>query len=157
MAKAAVAETGCAGVGQATSVTVVRHLLVPEPVNRGTRLYTQRHEKLVRALFGDFCAAAAHPDIPQTPLHCPAAFGTTYTGTFYAGQRILATFVFLPTGCQRLDLTAAGKTRGTFLIGTAATAAPHLKADFAAVLGLSESQVYGPSGSATTGPGKPAL
>jgi hypothetical protein len=157
MAKAAVPETGCAGVDQATSVIVVRHLLVSEPVNRGTRLYIQRHARLVRALFGDFCAAVAHPDIPQTPLHCPAAFVTTYTGTFYDGQRVLATFVYLPTGCQRISLIAAGTTRGTFLIGTAAAAAPHVKADFAAVLGLSESQVYGAPGSQSTGPGKPAL
>ncbi len=157
MAKAAVAETGCAGAGQATSVIVVRHLLVPEPVNGGGHLYVQRHARLVRALFGDFCAAVAHPDIPQTPLHCPAAFGTDYTGTFYDGQRVLATFVYLPTGCERVDLSVAGKTRGTFMIGTAAAAAPHLKADFAAVLGLPESQVYGSPGAQSTGPVKAAL
>ncbi|HTX28757.1 MAG TPA: hypothetical protein VME19_17245 [Streptosporangiaceae bacterium] len=147
----AATETGCAGVSQATSAVVVRHLLVAEPVNGGGRLYTQRHASLVRALFGDFCAALDHPDVPQTPLHCPIDIGTSYTGTFYAGQRVLATFVYVPTGCPRLSLSASGKTKGTFMIGTASAAAPHLKHDLAAVLGVPESQVYG---SATVGSGK---
>jgi hypothetical protein len=143
LATAAATETGCAGVSQATSVVIARHLLVAQPVNAGTRLYAQRHASLVRALLGEFCAALDHPDVPQTPLHCPIDIGTTYTGTFYAGQRVLATFVYVPTGCQRLSLSASGKTRATFMIGTAAAAAPHLKADLAAVLGLPESQVDG--------------
>jgi len=45
-------------------------------------------------------------------------------------------------GCGRLQLTASGQTRDTFLMGKAAAAAPHLRADMAAVLGLPESQVY---------------
>jgi hypothetical protein len=153
-ATTAATETGCAGVSQATSAVVVRHLLVAEPVNGGGRLYTQRHASLVRALFGDFCAALDHPDVPQTPLHCPIDIGTSYTGTFYAGQRVLATFVYVPTGCQRLSLSVSGKTKGTFMIGTASAAAPHLKHDLAAVLGVPESQVYGQAGSATVGSGK---
>jgi hypothetical protein len=151
LATAAATETGCAGVSQATSVVIARHLLVAQPVNG--RLYAQRHASLVRALFGEFCAALDHPDLPQTPLHCPIDIGTTYTGTFYAGQRVLATFVYVPTGCQRLSLTASGKTRATFMIGTAAAAAPHLKADLAAVLGLPQSQVDGSAGPATVGSG----
>ncbi|HEY6294863.1 MAG TPA: hypothetical protein VIX15_04300 [Streptosporangiaceae bacterium] len=143
LATAATPQVGCTGVSQATSVTVTRHLLVREPVNGGARVYTQRHATKVRALFGDFCAAIAHADVPPPPIDCPADFGTSYTGTFYDGQRVLATFVYVPAGCQRVTLTAAGKTRGTFLIGKAAAAAPHLKADMAAVLGLPESQVYG--------------
>ena len=157
LSTAAAPETGCAGVNQATSAIVVRRLLVPEPANGGTRTYTQRRAPLVRALFGDFCAAIAHAYAPKTILHCPADFGTTYTGTFYDGQRVLATFSYAPTGCQRLYLTASGKTRGTFLIGTAAAAAPHLKADMAAVLGLPESQAYGSPGSPgsrAVGPGE---
>ncbi len=136
-------QVGCASVNEATSVTVTRRLLVREPVNGGTRTYTQRHATKVRALFGDFCAALAHADIPQTPLHCPVDLGSSYTGTFYGGQRTLAIFVYNVGGCSRVYLTASGKTRGTFLIGTAAAAAPHLKADMAAVLGLSQAQVYG--------------
>ena len=143
LATAATPQAGCASVNQATSVTVTRHLLVREPVNGGARTYTQRHATKVRALFGDFCAALAHADIPQPPIDCPADFGTSYTGTFYDGQRTLATFIYSVSGCPRLQLTASGRTRGTFLIGKAAAAAPHLKADMAAVLGLSESQVYG--------------
>jgi hypothetical protein len=154
LATAATPQAGCASVSQATSVTVARHVLVTEPVNGGTRTYTQRHATTVQALFGDFCAALAHATIPRPPIFCPADFGISYTGTFYDGRRILATFVYTPAGCQRVSLTASGKTRGTFLIGKAAAAAPHLKADMAAVLGLSESQVYGSPGSQTLGPGK---
>jgi len=130
-------------VNQATWAIVTRHVLVREPVNGGTRTYTQRHATRVRALFGDFCAALAHADVPQAPIDCPADFGTSYTGTFYDGQRTLATFIYNVTGCPRLQLTASGRTRATFLLGKAAAAAPHLKADMAAVVGLPESQVYG--------------
>ena len=139
----ATTQAGCASVNQATSATVTRRLLVPEPVNGGTRTYTQRNATKVRALFRDFCAAIAHADIPQPPIDCPADFGTSYTGTFYDGERTLATFAYNVSGCPRLELTASGQTRGTFLIGKAAAAAPRLKADMAALLGLSESQVYG--------------
>jgi hypothetical protein len=154
LATAATPQAGCASVSQATSVTVARHALVTEPVNGGTRTYTQRHATTVQALFGDFCAALAHADIPPPPIDCPADFGVSYAGAFYDGQRTLATFVYTPTGCQRVSVTARGKTRGTFLIGKAAAAAPHLKADMAAVLGLSESQVYGTPGSQPLGPDK---
>ena len=143
LATAATPQVGCASVDQATSAIVTRHLLVREPVNGGTRTYTQRHATRVRALFGDFCAALAHADVPQPPIDCPADFGTSYTGTFYDGQRTLATFIYNVGGCPRLELTASGRTRGTFLLGKAAAAAPHLKADMAAVVGLPESQVYG--------------
>jgi hypothetical protein len=140
-AAAAAQKTGCASVSQATSVTVVRHLLLKEPVSSGPRTYHQRHATVVRALFGDFCAALAHAVTLHPAVMCPANFGTSYTGTFYAGQRVLATFIYVPTGCQHLSLTAAGRTRGTLLIGAAAAAAPHLRADLAAVLGVPKSQV----------------
>jgi hypothetical protein len=143
LATAATPQAGCASVNEATSATVTRRLLIREPVNRGPRPYTQHSATKVRALFGDFCAALAHAYIPQTPLHCPVDLGTSYTGTFYDGQRTLATFVYDVGGCSRVYLTASGKTRGTFLIGRAAAAAPHLKADMAAVVGLPEAQVYG--------------
>jgi hypothetical protein len=143
LAGAATPQVGCASVNEATSVIVTRHLLVREPVNGGMRTYAQHHATTVRALFGDFCAALAHADVPQAPIACPADFGTSYTGTFYDGQRTLATFVYNVGGCPRVQLTASGKTRGTLLIGTASAAAPHLKADMAAVLGWSVSQVYG--------------
>jgi hypothetical protein len=143
LATVAAPQVGCASVDQATWAIITRHLLVREPVNGGTRTYTQRHASRVRALFGDFCAALAHADVPQPPIDCPADFGTVYTGTFYDGQRTLATFIYNVGGCPRLELTASGRTRGTFLLGKAAAAAPHLKADMAAVVGLPESQVYG--------------
>jgi hypothetical protein len=140
---AATLKTGCASVKQATSATVTRSTLLAEPANGSTRTVTQRRATLVRALFGDFCAAIAHAGTTQPVMHCPADFGTSYLGKFYEGQRILATFNYSPSGCPRLSLTVSGKTRDIFLIGKAAAAAPHLKADMAAVLGLPESRVYG--------------
>jgi hypothetical protein len=74
-------------------------------------------------------------------IRCPADFGISYFGTFYGSQRTLATFVYDTSGCPRLSLTASGKTRSTLLIGKAAAAAPHLKADLAAVLGVPVWQV----------------
>jgi hypothetical protein len=142
LAVAAAQETGCASVNQATSVTVVRHVIVTEPINGGTRTYTQSHATLVRALFGDFCTALAHAGIPQSATACSArGGGIAYAGTFYDGQRTLATFIYSLRGCARLSMTASGKTRGSFLIGKAAAAAPHLKADLAAVLGVPQAQV----------------
>jgi hypothetical protein len=135
-------QTGCASVNQATSAIVTRRLLVPEPVNGGTRTYTQRNTTKVRALFRDFCAVLAHAGTPKPAAFC--AFnkgGITYTGTFYDGQRTLATFTYSLTECPRLILTASGKTRGTVVIGKSAAAAPHLAADLAAVLGIPPSQV----------------
>ena len=145
LATAMTPPVGCASVHQATTVTVTRHMLGAEPVNAGRRTVTQRKASLVRALFGDLCAAVAHPEIRQPAYMCPADFGISYTGTFYDRQRVLATFVYEVSGCPRIAVTAAGKTRGTLLLGTAAAAAPHLKADMAAVLGEPESQVYGAS------------
>ena len=147
-------EVGCASVDQATTVTVRRTLLVVEPINGGQRTITQRNATLVRALFRDFCAAVNHPYAEHALLSCPINFGTYYTGTFRDGQRVLATFTYGISGCPRISVTAAGKTHGTLLLGRAAAAAPHLKADFAAVLGQTQAQVYGPPGSQSIGPGK---
>ena len=143
LATAAASQAGCGSVSQATSATVTRHLLVREPVNGGPRTYNQHDATKVRALFGDFCAALAHAYVTQGLINCPADFGTSYTGTFYDGQRTLAIFAYSVGGCSRLELTASGHTRGTLLMGRAAAAAPHIRADMAAVLGLSISQVYG--------------
>ena len=142
LAAGAAQETGCASVNQATSAVVTRYLVVPVPVNGGTRTYTQRHATLVRALFGSFCAALAHGGTPQPAALCAARRGgSSFSGTFYGGRRILATFTYSVRTCPLLVLTASGTTRGTLVIGKAAAAAPHLKADLAAVLGVPQSQV----------------
>jgi hypothetical protein len=128
-------EVGCASVNQATKVVVHRHELLRQPLSISVPTVTQSNVALVRALFGDVCAAVNHP-VARLPLHmCPADFGISYTGTFYGGQRVLATFTYEPSGCAWVSVSAAGKTKGTLLIGSAAAAAPHLKADLAAVLG----------------------
>ena len=139
---------GCASADQATTVTVTRHTLVAQPASTRARTVTQRNARLVRALFGDFCAALAHAEVRQPAYMCPADFGISYTGTFYDGRRVLATFVYAVSGCPRISVTAAGKTRGTLLLGAAAAAAPHLRADMAAVLGEPESEVYASSSQA---------
>jgi len=147
---------GCASVHQATRVTVQRHLLLAAPVNGGLRTVTQRNAVKVRALFGDFCAAVGHPD--RQPAHyCPADFGISYTGTFYDGQRVLATFLYDAGGCSSIRVTAAGKARGTYLGGAAAAAAPHLNAHLAAVLGIPVSQLYVLPGSQPTGSARPGM
>jgi len=132
---------GCASVSQATKVVVHRHELLRQPLSISVPTVTQSNVTLVRALFGDVCAAVNHPVI-RSPLHmCPADFGTSYTGTFYGGQRVLATFVYEATGCARVSVSTAGKTKATLLLGRAAAAAPHLEADLAAALGIPESQI----------------
>ena len=90
---------GCTSVKRATSVTVEVRVQVIEPVNGGTRTVTQRHVRLVRALFRDFCAVLSHAGTPQPEALCAARGGPTYAGKFYAGQRILATFVYGFKGC----------------------------------------------------------
>jgi len=105
---------------------------------------TQRKPALVRALFGDFCQLIAHPYRSNRPMNCPAAFGLDYSGTFYAGDRKLATFVYGASGCQTVQVTAAGKSTFTMVAGSAASAAPHLETDMAGVLGQPKSAIYGP-------------
>jgi hypothetical protein len=135
---------GCASVSQATVVTIHRTMRLVEPAHVGPYTMTQRKPALVRALFSDFCKLVAHPYRSNRPMNCPAAFGLDYAGTFYAGQRKLATFVYGASGCQTVQVTAAGKSMSTLVFGSTASAAPHLENDMAAVLGLPESAVYGP-------------
>src|SRR6478736_2231699 len=134
---AAASATGCAGADQATSVTVHRVLHLVEPT-RGTALSkTQHNATLVRALFRQLCAAVSHPSAAKgATLHCPADFGIVYLGTFYDGSRPLAKFSYGLSGCETVSLTADGKTRTTMVIGTASAAAPKLRPDLAAVLGV---------------------
>ena len=113
----------------------VLHLVEP---TRGTALSkTQHNATLVRALFRQLCAAVSHPSAAKgATLHCPADFGIVYLGTFYDGSQPLARFIYGASGCQSVSLTADGKTQATRVIGSAAAAAPKLRADMAAVLGM---------------------
>src|SRR5438132_6861298 len=133
---AAATATGCASVNQATSVTVHRILHLVEPTRASALAKTQHNVTLVRALFGQFCAALSHPSSAKGVVRCPADFGISYLGTFYDGQRTLARFVYGVTGCQVVSLTTDGKTTSTMVLGAAATAAPKLRAAMAAVLGV---------------------
>jgi len=147
----AASATGCASVNQATSVTVHRLIHLVEPTRAGTLTKTQHNAALVRALFGQLCAAVSHASAAKGTVHCPADVGISYLGTFYDGSRTLAKFIYGASGCQSVSLTADGKTRTTLVFGTAAAAAPKLRADMAAVLGEPALAIAQPaSGTGTT-------
>jgi hypothetical protein len=151
------AEAGCAGVNQATAVSIRRmmHLMAPVGTNPLSPA-TYRQVTQVRALFGQLCAAVTHP-APAQVMHCPVGFGTEYLGTFYDGSRVLATFTYASTGCERVTVTAAGKTLATIVAGRAAAAAPHLSADLDAIVGAPKPGVMQPQGGVNPGgPDSPA-
>jgi hypothetical protein len=125
---------GCASVDQATSVSIIRLTRLEVPVDGGTLMATNRQPAQVRALFGDLCNAVTHPDVPPAVMSCPADFGTDYTGVFYDGNRVLARYTYDASGCRRVGVIVGSITQSTMLAGPAASAAPHLVADFAAVM-----------------------
>ena len=148
---------GCASVNQATTVTIRRTMDTVEPTHAGAVTTTQRKAAVARALFSDLCQVVAHPYTAKGPLHCPIAFGLAYTGTFYDGKRVLATFTYGASGCQNVRLNAAGQSKYSLVTGPAASAAPHLEADLAAALGLQRSAVFPPAQQINPGgPNKPA-
>jgi hypothetical protein len=150
------AEVGCASVNQATSVTVSRTMHLVEPTRMDALTMTQHNAALVRALFGQFCSAVGHAATAKGTLHCPADFGISYTGTFYDGSRTLAKFVYGASGCQTVSIMAGGKTQSTVMFGAAAAAAPQLRADMAAVLGVPMSMLAPPQSQINPGgPNKP--
>ena len=154
-AATAAAETGCASVNQATSVTVHRILHLVEPTRSAALAKTQHNVTLVRALFGQFCAALRHPSSAKGIVRCPADFGISYLGTFYDGHRTLAKFTYGVTGCQMVSLTTGGTTKSTMVLGAAAAAAPKLRADMAAVLGVPSLAIAQPvTGGNKAGPNK---
>jgi hypothetical protein len=137
-------QVGCAGVNQATAVSIRRsmHLMAPVGTNPISST-TYHHAAQLRALFGQLCAAVTHP-APAQLTHCPADFGTSYVGTFYDSSRVLATFTYTASGCERVSVTAAGKTLSTMVYGRAAAAAPHLSADLDVIIGAPKPGVMQP-------------
>ena len=143
-----VPQVGCASVNQATAVSIRREMRLMAPVGTNpisSTIYRQAAQ--VRALFGQLCAAVSHP-APTQLMHCPADFGTTYIGTFYDGSRVLATFTYATSGCERVSVTAAGKTLATMVYGRAAAAAPQLATDLDAIVGTPKPGVMQPQGGA---------
>ena len=105
-----------------------------EPVRVGALVTTQRKTALVRALFGEFCNAVAHPDTPKRwSIARPPSASTTRARSTTAPE--LAKFVYGASGCQTVEVTAAASP-ATLVMGPAADAAPHLAADLAAATGL---------------------
>jgi hypothetical protein len=153
-APASAPQVGCASANQATAVSIRRMMRLLAPV--GTNPIGTYHQPAqVRALFGQLCAAVTHP-AEATVMHCPADFGTEYVGTFYDGSRVLATFTYASSGCERVSVTAAGKTLATMVYGRAAAAAPHLATDLNVILGA-QPHIMQPQGSANPGgPNVPA-
>jgi hypothetical protein len=155
-ASPAAAAVGCAGVNQATSAIVHRSMHLVEPTRAEALITTQTDAAKVRALFGQFCDAISHADTAKGTVHCPADYGISYVGTFYDGSQTLAKFVYGASGCQTVSLTADGTTRSTMMVGTASAAAPKLRADMAAVLGIPASMLAQPQSQINPGgPNKP--
>jgi hypothetical protein len=125
-------------------VTVHRMTSIVASGHPATAATTQRNTALVRALFNDLCKVIAHPTASNRPVDCPADFGQSYMGTFYDGNRELATFTYGASGCQTVRLTVESKTKVSLIMGATVTAAPHLEADMAAVLGVPESKLASP-------------
>jgi hypothetical protein len=149
-------QVGCASVNQATAVSIrhLLHLMVPVDTKPQAST-TYRQTAQVRALFGQLCAAVTHP-APNRLMHCPADIGTEYLGTFYDGSRVLATFSYAASGCERVSVTAAGKTMSTMVYGRAAAAAPHLATDLDVIVGAPKPGTMQPGGINPGGPNKPA-
>jgi hypothetical protein len=135
---------GCAAVNQATTVTVHRSTSIVASGHPATGATTQRNTALVRALFSDICNVITHPNTSSRHVECPADFGQSYMGTFYDGNRELATFSYGASGCQTVRLTVAGKTKFILIMGATVTAASRLEADMAAVLGVPKSKLVSP-------------
>src|SRR6516225_1394995 len=142
-----VPQVGCASVNQATAVSIRREMRLMAPVGTNPISATYHQAAQVRALFGQLCAAVTHP-APTQMLHCPADIGTDFIGTFYDGSRVLATFTYAASGCERVSVTAAGKTLATMVYGRAAAAAPQLATDLAAIMGAQKPGVMQPQGGA---------
>ena len=138
---------GCASVNQATAVSIRREMRLMAPVGTNPISATYHQAAQVRALFGQLCAAVTHP-APTQMLHCPADIGTDFIGTFYDGSRVLATFTYAASGCERVSVTAAGKTLATMVYGPAAVAAPHLATDLDVIVGTPKPGVMQPQGGA---------
>jgi hypothetical protein len=137
-------QVGCASVNQATAVSI-RATRLGTPVGTN-RVGTTYHEATqARALFGQLCAAVTHPARTML-MHCPADMGTEISGTFYDGSRVLATFTFAAMGCERVSVTAAGKTLATMMYGPAAAAAPHLARDLVAIMESPKPGITQPQG-----------
>jgi len=153
----AASQVGCASVNQSTAVSIrhLPHLMTPVDTKpQPSTTYRQAAE--VRALFGQLCAAVTHP-APNQMMHCPADIGTEFLGTFYDGSRVLATFAYAPSGCERVSVTAAGKTLSTGVYGRAAAAAPHLATDLDVIVGAPKPGTMQPQGQVNPGgPNKPA-
>jgi len=144
-------QVGCASVNQATAVSI-RHLLhLMTPVDTKPQpSTTYRQAAEVRALFGQLCAAVTHP-APNQMMHCPADIGTEFLGTFYDGSRVLATFAYAASGCERVSVTSAGKTLSTMVYGRAAAAAPHLATDLGVIVGAPKPGTMQPQGGINPG------
>jgi hypothetical protein len=143
--------TGCASTSLATKVTITRAMHLIEPTHLGALSHTQTDPAKVQALFRDFCQVLAHPS--SGAIRCPNDFGLDYNGTFYAGSRVLATYMYSATGCQVVTVTTAGKAQSVVVSGTTVKAAPSLEPDMARALGMSVQEAFQPYGGSHIHPG----
>jgi len=137
---------GCGGAARVTAVQVRRiaRLREPEP---WPALRVRRHDATAaRRLFQDMCVIEAHrTSLPSGPINCPADWGVSYDGAFYAGGQRVAAFSYAPSGCASLLLITGGHRESTAFSGAALRAEPRsFSADFARVLGISPAKAFGP-------------
>jgi hypothetical protein len=149
--------TGCASTSLATKVSIARVLHLVEPTHLGELALTQTDPAKVQALFQQFCQVITHPDGGTgKTISCPDDIGVAFKGTFYAGTRVLASYVYSASGCQVVTLTSAGKSQSAVVAGTAAAAAPALEPDMAKALGMTEAETFQPYGGSHIHPGSSA-
>lgn len=144
--------TGCASVNDATKVTVIRAMHLAEPTRAVALEVTQTKPAVVRALFHDFCQVVTHKDTSGAAHSCPMQIGLSYGGTFYDGDRKLASYTYAASGCEVVTVTSAvkgAKPQAAVVMGSAAAAAPRLHADMDKTLGLSDAEVFRPQVSDT--------
>jgi len=144
---AAAASVACADIGQATKVFTLRQMHLVDPNRMSSLERTDTDPGQVRALLTDFCAVVTHP-APRGTYNCPADNGIGYSGTFYAGDRVLTTFVYSLTGCPSVTLRSGGMAWSSLVAGPAYQAAAGLEPDFATVVGIPVRRLYSAPGAA---------
>ena len=137
---------GCAATGDATKVTTLRAMHLVEPTRLPSEKKSDTNPAQVQALFRDLCNVVHHPPRGRQLYECPMDIGLAYSGTFYAGSRVLASYTYEVSGCQRVTVTNGphGKLLQSIVEGTAAKSAPALELDLAKVVGLPVSELFHP-------------
>lgn len=136
---------GCEGVALPSAVQVRQTVQFPPSGFRPLSV-TQRHTAMVRRWFRDVCVIMGHPYHPPSGSvwNCPADFGLTYVGVFYAGNTRVAVLTYGASGCEGFTLSAGADQASTMFMGPGADPASRFDDDLAAVLGVHPGAINGP-------------